>query len=190
MGYFANLYTVQVEENKKGIQTELRVYGKGLQDGAAYVCWGDGVRQPNNKLHEYADGTVVCDAELKLLTGYPYLEQSEDPHQCILEATFNPMHKDDAVLMHFMLPKRFIPRKDLKPLVQPVSPYIFSHKERLCIVYPCKGPTTVQFAISKIKEHESLKDFQTERLLHPDEVRAAKVELEINFIIFKFKITL
>lgn len=136
MGYFTNLYIVdiaEVEGDKITVRTE--VYG-GPHD-RAYFCWGTGERPAN--MHSYAYGTVVCDKELALLTGYPAIETHSGAESLLIEASFNPMGTDDAVLFHFVLPERFIPRRDLEPLEQPTRPFVYLANGRIVVTYPTQG---------------------------------------------------
>jgi hypothetical protein len=184
MGYFANLYVVEAEATGTTVQLRTLIYGKDIGPNA-YFCWGPGERPSG--LHPYAGGTVLCDAQLRLLPAYPLIETCEDLDRCLLEATFRPRHDDDPVLFHFVLPKGFIPRRDMKPLDQPIRPFIDSVDERIIVTYPVIGPATIRFWVTRLEKHESIGDYEPHKLLHPDEERPPKIGFEFNLGVFKLK---
>jgi hypothetical protein len=186
MGYFANLYIVEIEATDAAIRTKTTIYSSEIGP-FAYFCWGPGDRPAG--LHSYAGGTIQCDAELKLLPGYPLVETlGSDPDRALIEANFRPKHGDDPVLFHFLLPERFIPRRDMKPLDQPLRPFVYTAGERIIATYPVEGQTTIRFWITRLRNNESLADYAHEKLLHPDEKRSVKVSAEVNFGVLKVKI--
>lgn len=185
MGYFANLYIVEADATDRAIKMKTTIYGSEIGP-VAYFCWGPGERPAG--LHPYAGGSVQCDAELKLLPGYPLIETlGPNPDEALIEANFRPRHDEDPVLFHFVLPERFIPRRDLKPLDQPCRPFVYALGERIVATYPVVGPTSIRFRITRLRDNESIAGYEHEKLLHPDEERAAKLGVEFNFGVFKLK---
>jgi hypothetical protein len=184
MGYFANLYVLEANANGADIATRTTIYGNEI-GAAAYFCWGPGERP--NQLHSYANGTMLCDTELKSLPGYPLEERSENSTEFLIEANFQPRRADDPVLFHLILPKRFIPRRDMKPLEQPNKPFLYTTDDRIVATYPSVGTTAIRFWITRIGEQESLADYDLHKLLHPDEERPTKIGFEFNLGIFKLK---
>jgi len=184
MGYFTHLYLVEVVAEASGVRVSTSVFG--AEAGIAYFCWGAGTRPAG--LHAYGGGTGLSDTELTLLPGYPLQETHADPDRCLIEAAFTPMHEDDPVLVHFVLPDRFVPRRTLDPLVQPVRPFVCTAGEKILATYPVKGRADIRFWILRLQPAESLGDFDLTKLLHPDEERAKRVELEFNLGIFKVKL--
>ncbi len=185
MGYFANLYIVEVDVADGVIKARTTIYGNWVNKDS-YVCWGPGERPSG--LHSYANGTVCSDVELKLLPGYPMIETvGTSPDEALIQANFRPKGEKDAVLFHFVLPERFIPRGDLQPLDQPTEPFVYPAGERIVVTYPVEGRATVRFRISRIENHESLADFQYEKLLHSEAGRSLKVGVELNLGLFKLK---
>jgi hypothetical protein len=185
MGFFANLYVVEGTANKKAVKLRTTVYGSDIGP-RAYFCYGPGKRPEG--LYPYAGGTVLCDTELKMLTGYPLVETHEGLDKCLVEANFTPRNPDDPVLFHFILPSRFIPRRDMKPLDQPGRPILFSVGDRVIATYPVIGPATIRFWTTRLRKTESIADYELEKLLHPEEERGAKVGFEFNLGFFKVKI--
>ena len=59
-----------------------------------------------------------------------------------------------------------------------------------CVVatYPVRGPAEIRFWVSRLLPTEALADFDMTRLLHEEEQRSTKVELEVNFGFFKVKL--
>jgi hypothetical protein len=96
MGYFANLYILEAEGTDAAVRTRTTIFGSEIGP-VAYFCWGPGDRPAG--LHSYAGGTVQCDAELKLLPGYPLVETlGPNPDRALIEANFRPRHDNDPVL--------------------------------------------------------------------------------------------
>jgi hypothetical protein len=184
MGYFANLYVVQAETTNKGITIRTMIYCSENVT-RAYFCWGPGERPSG--LFSFAEKTVFCDTELRLLPGYPLDEGFDHPDQCLVEANFSPQKADDPVLFHIVLPKRFIPRRDMKPLEQPDRPFVYTMDERVIATYPVIGPAAIRFWITRIGATESIADYELHKLLHPDEERPSKIGFEFNLGIFKLK---
>jgi hypothetical protein len=186
MGYFANLYTVEADATDVTVRTQTMIYRSDI-GSFAYFCWGPGERPPG--LYPYAGGTVLCDVELRLLPGYPMVETlGANSDRGLIEANFRPLNDEDPVLFHFVLPTRFIPRRDMKPLEQPIRPFIYSSGERIIVTYPVVGQTTIRYWITRLKDDESIADYEQEKLLHPDEERPSKVAFEINLGILKVKL--
>lgn len=186
MGFFANLYIVEADATDRAVKARTTIYGSEIGP-VAYFCWGPGERPPG--LHAYAGGTVQCDAELKPLPGYPLIETvGTTPDEALIEANFRPRHGDDPVLFHFVLPERFIPRRNLKPLDQPMRPFVYASGERIVATYPVVGQATIRFRITGLRDSESIADYEHEKLLHPEEERSVKVGVEFNFGVFKIKV--
>jgi hypothetical protein len=140
-------------------------------------------------MHRYAHGTVVCNRELSLLPGYPTTETlGSGLDSVLIEASFNPMGSEDAVLFHFLLPPRFIPRRDLEPLEQPTRPFVYVVNDRVIATYPTQGRRDIRFCISRLQPRESISDYDHEKLLHPDERRAHKVSWEFTLGLVKLKL--
>jgi len=190
LGYFANLYVVEASANPTGVELTTSIFGAPIGE-RAYFSWGPGERPIG--LKQYAQGTLFCDAALKLLRGYPRRErhgerEGEDPDRCLIEAAFAPRNADDPVLFHFVLPDRFIPRRDLEPLVQPRPPFVFRSGERIVATYPVAGSGEIRFWISRLRPREALTDYDLTKVLHPYEQRAVKAEFEFNLGFFKIKV--
>jgi len=187
MGYFGHLYLVEVNDHGSAINVTTSVLGADIYNGTAYFCWGAGDRPEG--LLPYGEGTVFSDQALQLLPGYPLVESyGQAESRVLLEATFNPKHSDDPVLFHFLLPDRFVPRRNEDPLAQPSPPFVCRSKNRLTATYPVVGPAEIRFWIVRMDAEDSLDNYDLAQVLHPAEKRATKVELEFNFGIFKLKL--
>lgn len=184
MGYFANLYIVEVSASETTAQMRTTIYGNDIGP-VAYFCWGPGDRPEG--LHSYAGGTVFCDSELKLLPGYPLDETFDDANQGLISANFTPRHRDDPVLFHFVLPERFIPRRDMKPLEQPVRPFVYTADQRIVATYPVIGAGRIQFWVTRLKQTETISDYEVHKFLHPEEEHPLKMGFEFNVGVFKLK---
>ena len=186
MGYFAHLYTVELNADDEIVSSQTHVYGNEIAP-VAYFGWGPGERPAG--LHSYAGGTVHSDADLKLLPGYPLRNTiGDDPNNALVEANFRPRQSDDPVLFHFVLPKRFVPRRSLEPLEQPSRPFVYAEDDRVIATYAAAGPSVVRFWISRLQAQESLRNYDIEKLLHPEEDRRLNVGIEFNFGVFKLKL--
>lgn len=190
MGYFGYVYLVDAIASPPGVQVSTSVLGADM-DSPAYFSWGTGARPPG--LHEYARGTLFSDKTLRLLPGYPVVEQSgqggsDSDGRCLIEASFSPRHGDDPVLFHFLLPERFVPRRTAQPLEQPCRPFVSTLGERIVATYPVIGPAVVRFWIARLETRELMQDYDLTKILHPDEQRTTRAEFEFNLGIFKVKI--
>jgi hypothetical protein len=184
MGYFANLYVVEVSTSASYIKVETSIFGAGLGQ-KAYFTWGPGSRSEN--LYSYGNGTIFSDTDLELLPGYPLLERYERSNPFLLETAFTPRNQNDPVIIHIMLPEHFVPKRDLTPFIQPCDPFIYTEGDRMIITYPAKGKAEVRFWISEIQDEESLREYDMTKIMRPEAKRSTKVELEINLGIFKIK---
>jgi hypothetical protein len=186
MGYFANLYLVEVEATEEQIKTRTSVYGSEIGP-RAYFSFGEGQRPPG--LYSYAAGAIVSDVELKLLPPYPVVEvESENPDTCLFEAGFTPRDQQDPVMFHFVLPERFIPRRDREPFEQPRAPFVSRAGDRLRATYAVVGAADFRFHIERLEEGGTLDSYDIVKLFHPEGAKSTKVGVEFNFGILKFKL--
>lgn len=186
MGYFVHLYVVDLSCDGDSVKQETRVYG-GEAGKSVYFSWGRGERPSG--LHEYAGSTVVSSIELPLLPTYPHAELlGRDCDSTLVEASFKPAHREHSVLYQFILPSRFIPKRASLPLEQPSRPFVEVVDGRIAITYETTGPSTIRFRIGRLREDDSLQNYEHEKLLHPDEVKSTSVSLEVNLGVFTLKI--
>jgi hypothetical protein len=191
MGYFGHLYLVDMSTGEVGVTTATSVYGADI-GATAYFSWGAG-RRPTG-MHEYAEGSVVTNAPLALLPGYPLIEgaevePAEDPGRMLVEASFDPPKVDDPVVFHFMLPPRFVPRRDLQPFEQPQEPSVFRWRDRVVATYPVVGRASFRFWIARIDDGESLDTYDLTKVFHPAPRQSWNVEAEFNVGLFKVKVS-
>lgn len=189
MGYFANLYLIEARATVDEIEVSTSVFGAEIGP-VAYFSWGVGHRPAG--MNEYAGGSIFSDARLTLLPSYPRIERysqnkGDDSNRYLIEADFTPLHHDDPVLFHFLLPERFVPRQDLMPVIQPRAPFINILGKRVSITYPVTGHAECRLWISRLKPDESLDNFEWTRMLHPEAEKRGRVEVEFNFGVFKIK---
>jgi hypothetical protein len=184
MGYFANLYTVEATANEDYVEVETAVYGGGAGE-RMYFSWGAGQRAGN--LYPYAHGTLFSSEPLNLLPGYPLIEHYPDVDNFLLEASFTPRHQDDPVLLHILLPEKYVPRRDRSPLSQPCDPFVHIHQGRMVITYPAVGTVTTRFWVNRMQEDESLSDYDETKILKPIKEDSLRTEFEINLGVFKVK---
>jgi hypothetical protein len=186
MGFFANLYIAEIEAIDGRVQTRTSVYGSEIGP-RAYFSFGEGQRPPG--LYSYANGAIVSDVELKLLPPYPLIEvESEDPDIRLFEAGFTPRDQQDPVMFHFVLPERFIPRRDREPFEQPRAPFVSRVGDRLCATYAVVGAANFRFHIERLEEGRTLDSYDPVKLFHPEGAKSTKVGIEFNFGILKFKL--
>lgn len=184
MGYFANLYLVESDATKDSVTVETSVYGEGVGE-KIYFSWGAGQRAGN--VYAYAQDTLYSNTLLNLLDGYPLREIYRNPESFLLEAAFTPNHRDDPVLYHIVLPEHYVPRADREPLDQPGDPFVHVHQNRVVVTYPVIGSARVRFHVARLRENESLDDYDENKILKPIESRPVKIEFELNLGIFKVK---
>ncbi len=177
MGYFANLYVVEALATDEEVEVRTTIYRSEVGE-KAYFCHGSGERPGG--LQSYAGGTIFCDRELDLLPGYPLVERRSNDDGCLLESDFTPAKSDDAVLFHFVLPPRFVPRRDREPLDQPDRPIVDVHDDRVIVTYGVTGPAVIRFAISPLSPDDELHDYQLHKLLHPEEKDGRRFGFKLN----------
>jgi hypothetical protein len=186
MGYFANLYVVEASASENAIEIETSIYA-GVMNPMAYFSWRPGVR--TGRLRQYANGTLFSDSKLRRLPGYPMKQRIEESDLFLLEAGFAPMYEEAPVLFHIILPEFFIPRRDYTPFIQPCDPFAYINESRFVITYPAKGATEIRFWASRIRESESLSDFDITKVLKPEVKDSINVKFEINLGFFKVEIS-
>lgn len=187
MGYFSYAYVVECSANPDGVTlttTVLRAPG----DKGALFLWSDGQRPEG--LYSYAGGSLFCDVPLFVLPGYPRSEHrgkgvGESADLILIEDGFRAQQDNEPVIFHFILPPRFVPRPDLKPLVTPSRSTLVQRGDRLSVTFVAKGAADVIFWVSRIRPNESFNDYDLTRLFDKPSVRSAKFSVEINFGIVK-----
>jgi hypothetical protein len=86
MGYFANLYLIEIFTRQNSAIVETTIYG-GHIEPRAYFSWGPGERTEG--LQSYAHETLFSDTQLGKLPGYPMQEQYPADEPFLLDASFN-----------------------------------------------------------------------------------------------------
>jgi hypothetical protein len=190
VGFFAHLYLVEASADDAGVEVVTSAFGMDVWP-RTFFSWAPGQR--TTRMYEYADGTLCADERLPLLPGFPVRWRCDpsagaDENSGLIVASFTPRRTDDPVLFHFLLPRGFVPRRDLQPLVQPCVPYVRISADRVVATYPVIGRGDIQFWVTRLSGGEALSDYDIKKILHPDEKRAVRVEFEINLGLFKIKV--
>lgn len=72
-------------------------------------------------------------------------------------------------------------------MVQPCDPFVHIYQGRMVITYPASGTVAAIFWVDRMREGESLTDYDENKILTPVAARSVKPEFEINLGIFKVK---
>jgi len=149
MGYFVYAYVVEGSADEKGVTLTTTVFGSHYEGQRALFFWSEAERPPG--LHSYASGSLHCTSRLSVLSGYPATKhrgdkpgENEDLIQ--IEEDFRPIN-EGPVLFHLLLPSRFVPRPNLKPLVTPSLPSLILRDDRLSVTFVAPGAADVRFWI-------------------------------------------
>ena len=186
MGYFSNLYVVEIDADDRVITARTSVY-EGESSGAPYFSWGPGERGPG--VTPYARDTIFCDSPLKILPGYPLVERlGDDADHAAVEAIFGSKDDHKAVLMHFLLPENFVPSRDPKSIEQPARPFAYVAGNRVIATYVAKGQVTVRFSISRLQPGRLMSQYDPMKILNPEQASDIKLGMEINLFFVKFKL--
>lgn len=191
MGYFAYLYLLEGQSHKHKDVNLVTTIFEGESGNIPYFSWIPGER--SSELHPYASNTVYSDVKLQILPGYPIAnmqklgERTGYIPSILIEAQFNPNVPRAGIVLHVILPERYIPRRDLSPLVQPISPYVKLDGDRMALTWPIEGAFDVRFCATPLTENESYDDFDVSKILVTEESRNPKLGVEINLGVIKFK---
>lgn len=182
MGYFANLYLIEVSKNGNLTEVKTTIYGGNI-GGRAYFSWGEGDRPPN-QLHGFAGNTIFTDTQLIQFNGYPLEEKYESSKPFLLDASFMPQDPNDPVVFHLIL-NNYIPMRNSTPFQQPSEPSIYKRENQLIITYPVVGKADLRFWVTQVKEGTSLDDFDITKLVQPEKARSGKFSFKFNLGIFE-----
>jgi hypothetical protein len=186
LGFFANAYVVEVIEDDTGLSLSRTIYEVDLnKPSRALFSWDCGERPTG--MHSYADGTLFCSKELRMLPGYPFRWHAKRDDEYLIEEGFLPEQKEDPVLFHLLLPHRFVPCPD-RPLEQPSKPNVARWGDRLIVSYGVFGRADIRFWIRRIADGEGFKDYDLTRVLEATPSRSIKMEIEVGIPgVFKMK---
>jgi hypothetical protein len=184
MGFFSYAYIIEGEVDKNGVAFSVSGYSCG---GPLLFSWGAGVRAPG--LESLADGTLFCEEHLTPLRGYPRLDQrKDDDNSLYIEESFFPPNRNEPVLFHVLLPRRFVLMPDRKPFTLSIDANIALKDDRLFFTWPTVGGADLRFWIKQLTEKEQLTDYDLKRLLSPTVGRSPKVSFELNLGVAKVKV--
>ena len=166
MGFFANLCVVDCRGLDRGGVSVSRYYYGAHQTPNTQFRWGIPECPPG--FRPYAEETIFCNAELKKLPGYhDFLEFHPEAPNYSLKVEFMPEQPKDGVLLHILLPERYVPRKTSDLMIQPNVPTIRVVKNRLAITYATAGDTLIQFKFAQLRGHEKYADANLNQVLNP-----------------------
>jgi hypothetical protein len=191
MGYFGYAYVVEGSADANRVSLTTTVYEASLSpfDGPALFFWSEGKRPDG--LVSLANGTLLCTEQLRILPGYPSVEwrgegagESED--RILIEEDFTPPRQSEALLFHFVLPRRFIPCPNLNPLITPSQASVILRDDYLTVTFVASGHADVKFWIRRLEEGDSFNQYDLYRLLDKPATTSAKASVEFNLGIVKF----
>ena len=175
MGWFETAYVIEGRETDDGVAFTISVYGDtgSRRDGGKRIgslfSWGTGKRPAGTP--SYANGTLFSQKTVGQVTFLSRTEErglkaNETPELCLLQQSYQPP-ESVQVLVHILLPPRWVPRASRKPLIQPGTAEIVEHPgEQLAITYPTRGGSVqVAFWIEKLAEDARLRDYEVSQLL-------------------------
>jgi hypothetical protein len=184
MGFFCYAYIIEGEVNHDGVSLSVSAYSCG---GPLLFSWGQGVRAPG--LEPLAHGTLFCEEHLKPLPGYPRLDQRQDPENSLyIEESFFPPRREEPVLFHVLLPRRYVLMPDRKPFTLSSEANIALKDNRLFFTWPTVGGADLRFWIKQLADNEVFADYDLGQLLKPSVERSPKLSFELNFGIAKLKV--
>lgn len=182
MGFFANLYLIEIFTLQDSAIVETTIYG-GHIEPKAYFSWGPAERPGG--LQSYAHETLFSDTKLERLPGYPMREQYPAKEPFLLDASFNPRELNDPVVFHLVLHERYVPMRNNTPFIQPTDPSVYKASEKIIITYPVIGSSNIRFWVTAMREGESLDDYDMSRIMIPEKVGPDKTIFGFNGGIFK-----
>ena len=191
MGYFANLYLIEMDAVAEETVSLTTTIFCGESEPAPFFSW---IRDDRSGLeNEYANGTIFSDAKLRPLSGYPIVETQDLAQSQRLgrdgfqtRAQFTPRAKESPTVVHVVLPAYFIPRKDLGVL-QPGPPFVKLKDNRLILTWATRDSIDLAFWSSRLKPRETFDQYDLDRITFADDVRVARQGMEINLGFVKFK---
>ncbi len=165
MGYFANLYLVEVRQIRDRTIVETNVYSGDI-GGTAYFTWG--VEKRPEGYTSYAHDTLFSDSRLNLIGAYPQFDSYESSEPFLLDGSFEPREGTDAVVFHIVLHKSYVPMRDREPFIQPSIASVYLSKDILTVTYPVRGSGQLKFWITPIRPGDSLIDYDLTKITTPD----------------------
>ena len=184
MGFFSYAYVIEGEVDQNGVSLSVSAYSCG---GPLLFSWGPGVRA--QELESLADGTLFCEKRLTPLRGYPRLDQRQDTDNALyVEENFFPPHRDEPVLFHVLLPRRFVLMPNRKPFTLSSEANIALKNDRIFFTLPTVGGADLRFWIKQLPANESLADYDLSHLLSPLVGRTPKLSFELNLGLAKIKV--
>jgi hypothetical protein len=184
MGFFSYAYVIEGEVNPGGVALSISAYSCG---GPLLFSWGPGVRA--QELQSLAGGTLFCEERVTPIRGYPRLDQRLDTdNELYVEESFFPPHRDEPVLFHVLLPRRFVLMPDRRPFTLSSEANIALKDDRLFFTLPTVGGADLRFWIKELQANEDFADYDLGRLLTPLVERSPKLSFELNLGVAKLKV--
>jgi hypothetical protein len=188
MGFFGHAYIIEGYANEEGVAFSVSAYSS---NGPALFSWGPGVRTGGG-MRGFADGTLLCEKQLRLLKGYPrryQLHHANAPAPGIfqIEESFFPFDRREPVLFHIVLPHRYVLRPDRKPFTLEPTANLMQRNDQLVLTWPTVGGADIRFSIARLRDEDDFKSYDFGRLLTKPEGRS-KLSFELNLGIVKVKV--
>ena len=194
MGWFETAYVIEGRETDDGVAFTISVYGDtgSRRDGGVRIrslfSWAPGARPAGTP--SYANGTLFSEETIGQVAFLSRTEErgqkaNETAELCLLQQSYQTP-ESVQVLVHILLPPRWVPRASLKPLIQPGTAEIVEHPgEQLAITYPTHvGNIQVAFWIEKLAKDAKLRDYEVTQLLVPP--LETETETTAGFSLFGF----
>lgn len=189
MGFYGCAYVVEGEADAEGVTLTTTVFGPAGDLDRALFFWSEGARPPG--LHSYANGSLHSSVPLWPIAGYPSTERrgaapGESASLILIEENFRAQSSNEPVLFHFLLPRRFVPRRDLAPLITPSRPSVLLRDDRLSVTFVTTGEASVAFWAEAMSPGSDFASYDFNSLFDKPAVKSGKATIEINLGIVKF----
>jgi hypothetical protein len=191
MGYFGLAHVVEGTSDADGVVLTTTVYSAAeFEEGKALFFWGKGKRPEG--LFPYARNTLFCTQELQRLKGYPVEERcgsgpGENADLVLVKNDFTSKDPADPIIFHYVLPERFVPCPDRKPLKTPSQPSIKILDDRfLTATFVATGHADVEFWMRRLEPTDAFDQYNLANLFDKPADDAANVRVEVNLGVLKF----
>ena len=189
VGYFDAAFVVEMNEVEDGVLLKRTHYGTGNSEKMLFF-WSEGDRPDG--LDAYAEGSLLCTQDLFITNGYPSTQllgsgQGETQDLVYVDENFSTWDEKSSFLFHFLLPRRFVPRPDMRKFDVPSDPSVIIRAgERLSATFIVKGGARARFWLKRLSPRESFDGYDLDRIFDKPVVSETKASMEINVGILKF----
>ena len=175
MGWFNSLYLIEGEATSDTeVLLTTSIHGKEMGE-SAYFSWIEGHREAEMQA-KYGSDTLFCSTDLPLLPGYPVKTNCSlndktlhDPPSLLFEANFTPPPTSPSwnTVVHVVMPPRYVPRRHLKPLVQPEPPFTKLVNDRFILTWAVEGSFSIRFCASPLDSRMQMHELDLSCTLAP-----------------------